>query len=195
MAYLTGSQLADYLNGTASNDVLYGFGGNDTLLGNAGTDVIYGGEGNDYVSGGSGGSDYLYGEGGDDFLVSWDVPSDRLSPQAVTGKWQNGGSGNDTLTSYGSAKTFMAGGSGVDSFRICGKGMQVTISDFQRGEKVTLLQEYGHRYQIGNLVESRYSTPGGGMGGTQFYDRANDVTIRIAGVMPADISSSVFKLG
>ncbi|MDG3442400.1 beta strand repeat-containing protein [Nitrospirillum amazonense] len=126
---LTGGQGNDLIQGLAGNDILTGGFGNDTLEGGSGYDVLNGGSGDDVLYGNNaantggdtgddrltddqGGNDQLYGQDGNDTLTVT-----RYTSTATETILMDGGSGNDTISFYGSGRQTVTilGGSGNDA--------------------------------------------------------------------------------
>lgn len=123
---ITGNALANTVLGGSKNDTIYGNDGDDLIGGNAGADRLYGQNGNDSLLGNAG-NDKLYGQDGRDLLYG-EAGKDTLSGGAGNDSlW--GGAGNDTLT----------GGDGDDLFIYSPNEGTDTITDYQSGELVAIL--------------------------------------------------------
>lgn len=120
---------ADRLDGGTGNDTAQGGTGNDRLIGGDGHDMLWGNDGNDTLWGGNGsdrqfgglGQDALAGHAGNDWLAG-EGGHDTLS----------GGDGNDTLNG-GAGNDALHGGSGTDAFVFAAGGGFDTISGYQQG--------------------------------------------------------------
>lgn len=125
---LVGGLGADILNGGGGNDLLRGKSGSDHLIGGRGGDKLYGDKGADRLSGG-GGNDTLAGNADDDIL-SGGNGNDMLVGGAGKDSL-NGGLGRDTLT----------GGTGADEFVISRISTVDTITDFEKGTDMMVLDD------------------------------------------------------
>ena len=122
---ITGTQGADNLTGTIHNDTILGLGGDDTLYGLIGDDVLDGGEGNDTLKAFSRSNNVLKGGAGDDVLEL--VNDDNKASAGFSNRFE-GGTGNDTITSYHGSDSFVFNrGDGVD-----------TITDFGGNDTLVL---------------------------------------------------------
>jgi hypothetical protein len=128
-----GTPHADRMVGTPGNDVFYGLEGNDTILGRGGRDLVFGGPGKDRILGGRG-LDRLNGELGDDVIVGGrgsDVMAGGAGRDRILGGrgddvliggpgrdrlWA--GFGNDTLLARDRLPDRVAGGRGLDQYRL-----------------------------------------------------------------------------
>ncbi|MEG3987649.1 SBBP repeat-containing protein [Microcoleus sp. S28C3] len=114
---IIGTDGDDFLAGDRSNDTISGKQGNDSLSGFDGNDQMYGDLGNDCLEG-SKGNDSLYGGKGNDTLLGGN--GDDLL---------DGGLGNDSLT----------GGNGSDRFLLAANSGADTITDFEDGKDLLIL--------------------------------------------------------
>lgn len=155
--FIDGNGGSDTVKAGADSDVVFGGSGRDMLLGNKGKDFVWGeggadeirgGKGQDELSGGNGDdtisggqhADTVSGGSGDDVLnggKSADVINGDDGMDVLNGGKNadvlNGGSGNDTLD----------GGKGADTFVFeTGTDMD-TIVDFEAGEDLIDLSDYG----------------------------------------------------
>jgi hypothetical protein len=128
-----GTPHADRLVGTPGNDVFYGLEGNDTILGRGGRDLIFGGPGKDRILGGTGldrihgglGADVIVGGRGSD-VIAGGAGRDRIlggrgDDVLVGGPGRDrlwAGSGNDTLLARDRLPDRVAGGRGLDQYRL-----------------------------------------------------------------------------
>jgi hypothetical protein len=128
-----GTPHADRMVGTPGNDVFYGLEGNDTIVGRGGRDLVFGGPGKDKILGGRGvdrlngglGGDVISGGGGSD-VVAGGAGRDRLlggrGDDVLAGGagrdflWA--GFGNDTLLARDRLRDRVAGGRGLDQYRL-----------------------------------------------------------------------------
>jgi len=125
-----------------------GGAGSDTVLGRAGDDLLNGLDGADSLSGEAGG-DTISGGGGND--VIW---GDDLAPglTVVSGDDSiDGGAGDDTLYAQGGSDVldggggadWLEGGQGADTFIWRAGGGIDTISDYETGDTIRLLDGAG----------------------------------------------------
>jgi Ca2+-binding RTX toxin-like protein len=132
---LEGSEGNDTLMGGKDNDTLSGNAGNDRISGNQGDDILQGNEGNDSLDGGEGNDTLMGGEGNDNLI---------------------GGKGNDTLFG-GQGNDTLTGGVGIDQFILgVGQGAK-TITDFQDGQEIILLDN-GITFQQLDITGTANST-------------------------------------
>jgi hemolysin type calcium-binding protein len=128
-----GTPHADRMVGTPGNDVFYGLEGNDTIVGRGGRDLVFGGPGKDKILGGTGvdrlngglGDDVILGGSGSD-VIAGGAGRDRLlggrGGDVLSGGagrdflWA--GFGNDTLLARDRLPDRVAGGRGLDQYRL-----------------------------------------------------------------------------
>jgi len=125
---------ANYDSAAAASAVFYdpmtGGSGDDSISGSSRDDIISGGSGNDLLKGGSG-EDILRGGSGDDTLKGG-MGDDNLE----------GNSGNDVLFGDLGDDT-LTGGSGADHFVFANDGGFDTVTDFDNGQDVIRLLDFG----------------------------------------------------
>jgi hypothetical protein len=112
---IDGTEDDDELFGTEGDDVFRAYGGNDKIYGRGGNDVVYGGGGVDRVFGGRG-DDRLYGGRGRDFLFGGagrDMINGGRGRDVLSGEL-----GRDFLSARDGVRDYVAGGNGLDRFRI-----------------------------------------------------------------------------
>ena len=106
----SGTAGADTLTGTSGADFIYGDDGNDVITGLADDDILIGGLGDDTLDGGAG-NDVLKGAAGDDVIV------------------------------YDSADVLgVDGGSGIDTLRVDGTGVSLSLTTVNTTEYYSLYQ-------------------------------------------------------
>jgi Ca2+-binding RTX toxin-like protein len=135
----------DEIHHNDDGGLMYGGQGHDTILGQGGNDTIYGDSG-----GGTPGDDALYGGAGDDYIESW-YGNDKLF----------GGDGNDTLVASaigdGQFDT-IDGGSGVDTLSSYGISEIGSLSGVERiidplGDGAVLWADTSDYFDLNSFLE------------------------------------------
>jgi Ca2+-binding RTX toxin-like protein len=166
----------EHVQGSGKGDRLYGDGSDNVLSGNGGRDRIQGLGGNDTLDGG-GDRDELDGGDGNDLLTGG-ADADKLIGNAGDDRLV-GGAGNDVLT----------GGSGNDVFVFSGEMGRDVVKDFADGDLIDL-RDWAAAHGIASFDDLDGYLDGNGS--HVVLQLANDSTVKLAGVGPAELSSDDF---
>lgn len=138
---LDGKAGDDWLEGGSEADILLGGAGSDTLFGNTGDDTLNGGKGADILKGGAGFDTYVLhgGDGSGDTIIDRDGRIKVIDSSGSEFVLDNLTLIRDTSTRWHSndgrfvfAATAQA--DGKLTLLITGRGVQVTVKDFQSGD-------------------------------------------------------------